>query len=368
MKKIATLIISLATATLGFAQETTPVMHVNLKAGATVDYPLTEIETITFEEVVEAPLPVAVALSADFSSSYVQKVLAGGKQVAELAQEYVAGLGKVVVVYPCDENGKADLTKGLAANGATVAWQDGKPVVGEASGDYTTLYIVDGAVVTDYADETQAAVLSPEMLVDTRGTETISYPLVKIGQQYWTAVNLRATKWNDGTAIDAYSETQGTEWNANTTGAYLIDNETDWVNMAGLLYSGYCAISDKIAPQGWRVPTCADYASVRIAVNARTAALYKDASPLAWSDGKQGNNDTNFSAVGTGYFSSATNLTALYTDTYIWTSDHAYDALARAEAADFFRVTATGANAVFPTKGLNPHSLNFGHAIRLVRE
>ncbi len=62
-----------------------------------------------------------------------------------------------------------------------------------------------------------------------------------------------------------------------------------------------------------------------------------------------------------------TGLNAMFSDTYIWTSDHAYDALEKAEAADFFRVT-TGANAVFPIKGLNPHSYNFGHCIRLVRE
>jgi len=371
MKKITILAMSLVATVATWAQtEPATVMHVNLKDGATVDYKLSDIKDITFEEVTPAALPVSFTLPASFSTSYVQKVMAGGKQVAEIDQEYLKGVGQVVVVYPCDENGKAILTQGITANGATVTWDTSTqlPTVGTEGETVTTFYIVDGALVTSYEGETQTATVSPDLLMDRRGTELQSYRLVKIGLHYWTADNIRATKFTDGTDIAAISETNTADWNANTTGAYLVDSDADWVAIAGLMYNGYCAVSDKMAPEGWRVPTCADYGNIRTSVGARTSALYKDSTPGTWSEGGTGTNLTGFSAVATGYFSSATGLNAMFTDTYIWTSDHSYDALSRSESADYFRVTATGANAVFPTKGLNPHAYAFGHCLRFVRE
>ena len=72
--------------------------------------------------------------------------------------------------------------------------------------------------------------------------------------------------------------------------------------------------------------------------------------------------------MATGYYSTATDLNSQFSDTYIWTSDHAYDGLAKAEAIDFFRISGSATNATFPTKGLNPHTYTFGHCLRFVRE
>lgn len=373
MKKIFTFAISVMAAAAAVAQSAaTPIMHVTLKDGNKVTYSLSEIQEITFEEVAPAELPVAFAApkADDFGASYVYKVMAGAKQVAEVDLEYLKGVGQVVVAYPCDADGKADLSKGMTVTGAAVAWDaDTKlPTVGEASGDVAEFYVVDGAIVASYEGETQQGSLRADLLVDTRGSETQTYRLVKIGLQYWTADNIRATKFTDGTDIAGISETDKDAWNGNTTGAYLTGIDADWVKIAGQLYNGYCAVSDKMAPAGWRVPTCADYGSIRTSVGARTAALYKDSAPASWGDGKEGNNATGFSVVATGYFSSATGLNQMYSDTYIWTSDSSYDALSRANAIDFFRIQATATNAVFPTKGLNPHTYNFGHCIRLVRD
>lgn len=269
-----------------------------------------------------------------------------------------------------DTSASTDLTKGVTVNGETVAWDaDTKlPTVGTAGDAVAKFYVVDSKILTAYDGETADASLRADILVDVRGSESQTYRLVKIGLQYWTADNIRATKFTDGTDIAGYGETETAEWKANTTGAYLTGQNADWVKIAGNLYNGYCAVSDKMAPAGWRVPTCADYGNIRTSVGARTASLYKDSAPGSWTTGKEGNNDTGFSVVATGYFSSATGLNSMYSDTYIWTSDSSYDALSKANAIDFFRVTATGSNAVFPTKGLNPHTYNFGHNIRLVRE
>ena len=371
MKKLSTLAISLVAAATAWAQSSpVPVMHVNLKDGNKISYNLSEIEDITFEEVAPAALPPAFAIPADFSSSYVQKVMSGGKQVAEIDLEYIKGLGQVAVVYPCDDEGKAILTKGVTAKGATVAWDASTqlPTVGTEGAEVAKFYVVDGEILTSYDGETQEGTVRPDLLLDQRGTEVQSYRLVKIGLRYWTADNVRATKFTDGTPIAAISESEADAWKTNTTGAYLTDSEADWVAIAGYLYNGYCAVSDKMAPEGWRVPTCADYGSIRTSVGARTAALFKDSLPGTWSEGTTGTNLTGFSVVATGYYSTATGLNAMFSDTYIWTSDSSYDALSRADAIDFFRILGTANYATFPTKGLNPHSYLFGHCIRFVRE
>ena len=345
-------------------------MNLNLNNGTTLKYNLSDIKDITFEQAAPVELPATFAVPTSFTDSYVMKVMAGAKQVAEVDLEYVKGLGQVVVVYPCDAEGKAILTKGITSKGATVSWDASTklPTVGTENAEIKKFYVVDGKIETSYDGDTQDASLQADLLIDRRGTESQSYRLVKIGLRYWTADNIRATKFTDGTDIAAISQANKDDWNANTSGAYIIDGEADWVKIAGLLYNGYCAVSDKMAPKGWKVPSCADYGEIRTSVGARTAALYKDSAPGTWSEGTTGNNQTGFSVVATGYFSTATGLNAMFSDTYIWTSDHSYDALSKAEAIDFFRILSTSNNATFPTKGLNPHSYRFGHCIRFVRE
>lgn len=371
MNRILTFVISILSFVAAiFAQEVVPTMHVNLANGTTVDYPLADIADITFEDVAKQAGPVSFAVPNDFTASYVLDVKAGTEKVAEVAKEYVNGLGQVIVVYPCDAEGKADLTKGITSKGATVAWDASTklPTVGAEGDDVTTFYVVEGKLLTAYDGETTAATVTPQLLVDRRGTETQTYRIVKIGLQYWMADNFRGTKYTDGSAIASISGTDKDAWNANTTGCYYAETDADWAAIAGRLYNGYVAVSDKIAPEGWRVPSCADYTSIRTSVGARTAKLYKDSAPASWGEGNVGTNDTGFSVVATGYYSTATDLNSQFSDTYIWTSDSSYDALSKSNAIDFFRVTATGANAVFPTKGLNPHTYTFGHCLRFVRE
>ena len=43
--------------------------------------------------------------------------------------------------------------------------------------------------------------LQEEVLTDIRNTETQTYPIVKIGIQYWMGRSLEATHYTDGKAI-----------------------------------------------------------------------------------------------------------------------------------------------------------------------
>ncbi len=73
------------------------------------------------------------------------------------------------------------------------------------------------------------------------------YRTVKIGNQIWTAENLRTTKYNDGSSI-------GSNFHF-----YNNTNDATAKKKWGALYNWTAASSNKLAPAGWRVPTKADW-------------------------------------------------------------------------------------------------------------
>lgn len=85
------------------------------------------------------------------------------------------------------------------------------------------------------------------------------YKTVKIGNQVWMPENLKTTRYRNGEAIP--NVTDNTVWSALTTGAWC-----DFYNLAvngnkyGHLYNWY-AVTDprNIAPEGWHVPTDAEW-------------------------------------------------------------------------------------------------------------
>lgn len=82
------------------------------------------------------------------------------------------------------------------------------------------------------------------------------YQAVKIGNQVWTTVNLRTTKYNDGNPIPHSKENSA--WVNDSLGAYCFyDNTTDAdsIRRYGGLYNWHSVITKKLAPTGWHVPT-----------------------------------------------------------------------------------------------------------------
>lgn len=352
---------------------------IDLKDGQKAEYKLEDINSLYFEGIeTEGPDdPVArvvkFAVPASFSDSYVYKVMNGNKQVAEVAKEYIKAITKqVVVVYPMGEDGKADLTKGICAdNGASVVWDLGAntATVGSEVGAVSAFYVVDGALVTEYAgsDAADASIVA-DVLVDKRGTETNTYRIVKIGTQYWTADNLRTIYYTDGTPIQGFTEDETDAWMETTAGAYLSGMDKDWVKMAGQYYNGFVAVSDKIAPEGWTVPTQPDYTKLRSAGSLKGANFRSDVTG-AWLPDCVCNNMTGFSAVATGSYTGTTGIQSDTTDAYFWTSTSYYDAFSKGNNLDTFRVTsAASGNVVVSSSMLGGHLYYFGHTIRLLRK
>jgi uncharacterized protein (TIGR02145 family) len=107
-----------------------------------------------------------------------------------------------------------------------------------------------------------------------------TYNTVAIGNQCWTETNLKVTKYNDGTAI--LSESTGgsnglsSTWQNLETGAYTIyGNESststnatnygflyNWYAAAGIITNGGAASTKNICPDGWKVPSDADWTTL----------------------------------------------------------------------------------------------------------
>ena len=124
-----------------------------------------------------------------------------------------------------------------------------------------------------------------------------TYKLVRIGTQIWMAENLRATKYNDGTAIP--NVTDRATWNELTTGAWCnYDNAASKGVLYGKLYNWYAVNTGKLAPKGWRVATFGDWTDLIYAIGDNGKELR---STTGWYENGNGTDSSGFSALPGGY-------------------------------------------------------------------
>jgi uncharacterized protein (TIGR02145 family) len=125
------------------------------------------------------------------------------------------------------------------------------------------------------------------------------YHTVTIGTQTWTVENLKATKYNDGTAIP--NITDNTTWGGLATGAYCWYNDSStYKNTYGALYNWYAINTGKLAPTGWHVPTSADWDTLSAYLGGDDTAggKLKETGTAHWLSPNAGaTNETGFSAL-----------------------------------------------------------------------
>lgn len=100
-------------------------------------------------------------------------------------------------------------------------------------------------------------------LVDIEGNP---YDTVVIGGRTWMAENLRVRKYRNGDSIPYMPA--AADWSLPGSNAYcMFGNSIDSPAEHGLLY-GYGAVNDPrgICPQGWHVPTDAEWAQLELAL------------------------------------------------------------------------------------------------------
>lgn len=138
------------------------------------------------------------------------------------------------------------------------------------------------------------------------------YQTVKIGDQWWMAENLKVTRYSNGDVIP--NVTNDDEWKNLNTGAYCVyDNDDSKIATYGLLYNWY-AVNDSsnIAPEGWHVPTDAEWKELEMYLGMNqiqtdstgyrgTDQGMKLKSTSNWNNNGNGTNESGFSALPGGY-------------------------------------------------------------------
>lgn len=99
---------------------------------------------------------------------------------------------------------------------------------------------------------------SPVTVTDIDGNV---YHTVTIGSQVWTVENLKTTKFKDGSSIPLVTDST---WGNLTTPGYCWYNNDAAAHKStyGALYNWYAVNSGKLAPQGWHVPSDAEWATL----------------------------------------------------------------------------------------------------------
>ena len=119
------------------------------------------------------------------------------------------------------------------------------------------LLLVFTLVIYTSCEDKKADDSSATIVTDIDGNV---YQTVIIGDQEWTAENLKVTKYRDGTSIT--NVTDSSSWRALTTEAYCIynNNASNEGETYGALYNWYAVVDSRnIAPEGWHVPTDSEW-------------------------------------------------------------------------------------------------------------
>jgi uncharacterized protein (TIGR02145 family) len=129
-------------------------------------------------------------------------------------------------------------------------------------------------------------------------------PTIVIGTQQWTKYNLNVAFYRNGDPIPQV--TDPTAWAGLTTGAWCYyNNDSTLGNKYGKLYNWY-AVNDPrgLAPQGWHIPSEAEWTMLETTLEGWTVASgkMKEAGTLNWlSPNTGGNNNSGFTGLPGGY-------------------------------------------------------------------
>jgi uncharacterized protein (TIGR02145 family) len=140
--------------------------------------------------------------------------------------------------------------------------------------------------------------------IPCRDEDNNLYSIVEIGTQVWMAENLKTTKYNDGIIIPLV--TDNTAWSILTTPGYCWYNndENSHKQYYGALYNWYAVNTGKLCPDGWHVPTDAEWIILITYLGGESVAggKLKENTTWWWQPPNAGaTNETGFTALPGGY-------------------------------------------------------------------
>lgn len=129
------------------------------------------------------------------------------------------------------------------------------------------------------------------------------YKIVKIGEQWWFAENLKTTKYNDGSPIT--NITDNNQWfSATSEGFCWNENNETTKDTYGAYYNWYAVNSEKLCPDGWHVPSPEEWETLITYLGGEEIAggKMKLTGTDNWqTSNKDATNESGFSALPAGY-------------------------------------------------------------------
>ncbi len=197
------------------------------------------------------------------------------KKEASLPWVTTRGISNVTEIsascsYEVNSDGGATVTeRGVCwRTGETPDINDSKTMDGEGTGFYiselTGLSPNTNYFARAYATNSVGSVTSNVVQFHTR-SGTVSdndgnvYPTVIIGAQEWIGENLRTTKLNNGDPIQLLDDPMQWENTAGPAYGWYENKEEEYKNSYGAVYNGHAAVSGRLCPVGWHVPTATDW-------------------------------------------------------------------------------------------------------------
>jgi len=151
------------------------------------------------------------------------------------------------------------------------------------------------------------------------------YQTVTIGTQVWMAKNLNVTHYRNGDAIP--NVTDGAQWYGLTSGAYCdYGNDPNNATTYGRLYNWY-AVTDsrELAPEGWHIPSDAEWATLvnYLGGSGSAGSKLKEVGNSHWVDSNtDATNESGFTAMPGGYRTTGIQGNFMYLGYYakFWTN------------------------------------------------
>ncbi len=163
---------------------------------------------------------------------------------------------------------------------------------------------------------------TPTAIYDTVDYNGFTYNTIEIGSQVWMMENLRTTKYRDG-VTPIPNVTDNSDWETTAEAAYCdYDNDSANSLIYGRLYNSYAASNPLIAPEGWHVPSLAEFFTLTDYLGGEFAGgRMKEAGFTHWSSPNTGaDNSSGFTAVGAGRRSFTGGFQSLGEKNNFWTS------------------------------------------------
>jgi uncharacterized protein (TIGR02145 family) len=175
------------------------------------------------------------------------------------------------------------------------------------------------------------------------------YPVIQIGNQCWTAENLRTTRLNNGTLIP--NVTDNLQWTNLTTPAWCnYDNNSTYDAIYGKLYNWYTVAAGSVCPAGWHVPTDVEWTQLTDFLGGESVAGGKMKTVTGWNPpNTDATNETGFSGLPGGYRFYTNGVFGSVGIIGNWWSNTEFlnfDALFRALFFDYGNAFVTNANKV----------------------